>query len=99
MEKKSDITEWRKGYAKVVAQAWSDETYKDGLLRDPRAVLAEAGLEVPASFELTVVEDSADKRHLVLPRKPEEGEINEEVLTSAAGGLCGCGGGPYGSIG
>ena len=81
--------EWRKGYAKVVAKAWSDDTYKEGLLRDPRAVLAEAGLEVPSSVELAVVEDSADKRYLVLPPKPKEGEINEETLGDAAGGICG----------
>ena len=94
MEKMTD-TEWRKGYAKVVAKAWSDAAYKDGLLRDPRAVLAEAGLEVPASLELAMVEDTADKRHLVLPPKPKDGEINEEALGEAVGGICAnpyCGG-------
>ena len=85
MAKLTNMADWRKGYAKVVAQAWSDATYKDRLLRDPRAVLAEAGLEVPSSLELTVVEDSADKRHLVLPAKPAEGEISEEALGGVAG--------------
>ena len=78
--------EWRKGYAKVVAKAWSDAAYKERLLRDPRAVLAEAGLEVSSSLEIAVVEDSADKRHLVLPAKPAEGEIDEEVLAGVAAG-------------
>ena len=90
MAKMTDMADWQKGYAKVVAKAWSDDTYKDGLLRDPRAVLTAAGLEVPSSVELAVVEDSAQKRHLVLPAKPAEGEINEEALAGAAAGLCCC---------
>ena len=94
MAKITDVAEWQKGYAKVVAQAWSDAVYKDKLLHDPRAVLAEAGLEVPASLEIAVVEDSADKRHLVLPAAPAEGEITEETLVGVAGGFCCCCGGP-----
>ena len=90
MAKLTDMADWQKGYAKVVAKAWSDNTYKDGLLRDPRVVLEEAGLEVPSSVELAVVEDSVEKRHLVLPAKPEEGEISEETLDGVAGGWCFC---------
>ena len=78
--------EWRKGYAKVMAKAWSAAAYKDKLLREPRSVLAEAGLKMPLSVEITVVEDAADKRHLVLPRKPAEGEIDEEVLAGVVVG-------------
>ena len=90
MAKVPERSDWQKGYAQVVAKAWSDDTYKDGLLRDPKSVLAEAGLEVSASIEIAVVEDSADKRHLVLPAKPDEGEIDEESLASVAGGICCC---------
>ena len=86
--------DWWKGYAKVVAKAWSDDTYKERLLRDPRAVLAEAGLEVPSSVEIAVVEDSAQKRHLVLPAKPAEGEIREEALAGVAGSHCSSGESP-----
>ena len=91
MVKMTETADWQKGYAQVVAKAWSDDTYKEALLRDPRAVLGEAGLEVPTFFELVIVEDSADKRHLVLPLGPEEGEIDEEALEGVAGGgLCCC---------
>ena len=90
MEKEPNTAaEWQKGYAKMVARAWSDAAYKDRLVRDPRSVLAEAGLEVPSSLEIAVVEDSSDKRHLVLPAKPAEGEIHEEALAGvAAGSYC-----------
>ena len=88
MVQTTNTSDWQKGYVQVVAKAWSDDTYKDELLRDPRAVLADAGLEVPSSFEIAVVEDSADKKHFVLPAKPAEGEISEEALAGAAGGWC-----------
>ena len=80
--------EWRKRYAKMIGKAWSDAAYKERLMRDPRAVFTEAGLEVPSSLELAVVEDSVDKRYLVLPLKPAEGEIDEEALAGVAGGIC-----------
>ena len=86
--------DWWEEYVKVVAEAWSDQAYKERFLHDPRAVLTEAGLEVPSSIELAVMEDSADRRHLVLPAKPEEGEISEEALAGVSGGLCCCCGGP-----
>ena len=69
----------------VVAQAWSDAAYKDRLVRDPQSVLAEADLEAPSSVRIAVVEDSADK---VLPRKPAEGEVTEEVLAGVAAAGC-----------
>ena len=90
MVRMTDTSEWQKGYAKVVAHAWSDDTYKDGLVNDPRSVLAQAGLEVPQSVEIAVVADTADRRHLVLPAKPVEGEIDEEALAGVSGGLCCC---------
>ena len=34
-------------FAKVIAQAWSDEDYKRRLLDEPAGVLAEAGAEAP----------------------------------------------------
>ena len=86
MAKMTEMAEWQKGYAKVVAQAWSDAAYKERLVHDPRSVLTEAGLNVPSSYEIAVVEDSSDRRHLVLPAKPAEGEISEEALASVAGG-------------
>ena len=77
-------------FAKVVAQAWSDEDYKRRLIDDPAGALAEAGAEVPDGVQLRVVEDSETVKHLVLPPPPGEGEIGEQDLELVSGGTCAC---------
>ena len=77
----------RAAYAKVVARAWGDSSFKARLESDPHAVLAEHGVEVPAEVSVTVVEDTKDSVHLVLPVAPE-GELSEEDLHKVAGGSC-----------
>lgn len=72
--------------AKVIAQAWSDEAFKQRLLSDPASVFAEAGIDVPAGVELRTVEDTDDVRYFVLPQAPAEGEISEDELGNVAGG-------------
>ena len=75
----SDAQKW----GQVVAQAWSDDSYKQRLLADPAAVMAEQGL-TPPSKQLRIVEDTADTVHVVLPAKPDE--LSDEDLDQAAGG-------------
>jgi hypothetical protein len=70
----------------VVAKAWTDEGFKRRLLADPKAVLAEQGIAVPAELEVRVCEDTERVHHLVLPRRPAEGELSDEQLAGAAGG-------------
>jgi hypothetical protein len=45
-------------YGKVVARSWEDKEYHDRLVEDPRAVLSEAGLTIPAGIDINVVEFS-----------------------------------------
>ncbi|MPY91496.1 MAG: nitrile hydratase subunit alpha [Acidimicrobiia bacterium] len=57
--------------------------YRSRVVREPRAVLAEFGLDVPASTEVRVWDSSADVRYLVLPRRPEGTEgLDEAALAS-----------------
>jgi len=70
----------RAKYGKVVAKAWSDGAFKAKLLSDPRAALAEAGVDVPAGVTVKVVEDTETTWHLVLPPPPPEGELTDEAL-------------------
>ncbi len=78
--------------SKVIARAWADPAYKAKLLSDPRAVLAEAGVTVPAGTTVKVVEDTADTRHLVLPVAPPNiGELSNEELERIGGGMVGPG--------
>ena len=81
-----DLNEFRVAYGKAVARAWSDAAYKDQLLNDPRAALASAGIDIPSEIEISILEDSADKKHLVLPSPPPEGELADDRLAGASGG-------------
>jgi nitrile hydratase len=45
--------------------------YRARVVREPRAVLAEFGLEIDPDVEIRVWDSSAEVRYLVLPRRPE----------------------------
>ncbi|GAA2929276.1 nitrile hydratase subunit alpha [Streptomyces mexicanus] len=62
---------------------YRSEAYRSRVVRDPRAVLAEFGLELPAGTEITVWDSSAETRYMVLPRRPEGTEgLGEEELAA-----------------
>ncbi|GAA1716281.1 hypothetical protein [Propioniferax innocua] len=42
-------------YTKVLVGSWSDEEFKSRLENEPRAVLAEVGLEIPADADLKII--------------------------------------------
>jgi nitrile hydratase len=45
--------------------------YRTRVVREPRAVLAEFGMEVPDGVELQVVDSTSEQRYFVLPPRPE----------------------------
>ena len=45
--------------------------YRSRVVREPRAVLAEFGMEVADDVELRVVDSTSEQRYLVLPLRPE----------------------------
>jgi nitrile hydratase len=45
--------------------------YRSRVVREPRAVLAEFGMDVPADVEVQVVDSTSEQRYLVLPLRPE----------------------------
>jgi nitrile hydratase len=49
---------------------YKSESYRARVVREPRAVLAEFGLQLPAETEISVWDASAAARYLVLPRRP-----------------------------
>ena len=49
---------------------YKSEAYRARVVREPRAVLAEFGLTLPADTEIVVHDTSAESRHLVLPMRP-----------------------------
>ena len=44
--------------------------YRSRVVREPRAVLAEFGMQIPPGVELRVHDSTAEQRYLVLPRRP-----------------------------
>jgi nitrile hydratase len=50
---------------------YKSEAYRARVVREPRAVLAEFGLELAADTEIVVHDTSAESRHMVLPMRPE----------------------------
>jgi nitrile hydratase len=58
--------------------------YRSRIVREPRAVLREFGLDLPESVEIRVWDSSAEIRYLVVPQRPEDTEgMSEEDLAAA----------------
>lgn len=55
----------QRGLAKAIARSWKDEAYRDLLLDDPSAALADLGVTVPEGVVIRVVPD--DLVELPLP--------------------------------
>ncbi|ATB27522.1 NHLP leader peptide family RiPP precursor [Melittangium boletus] len=55
----------------LIRKAWDDESFKNALLRDPRAVVEkELGVKLPEEIEIFVHEQTPHTIHLILPQKP-----------------------------
>ncbi|HEU0195172.1 MAG TPA: nitrile hydratase subunit alpha [Gaiellales bacterium] len=55
--------------------------YRSRVVREPRAVLAEFGLELPDETQIQVWDSSAEMRYLVLPMRPEgSDDMSEQEL-------------------
>jgi nitrile hydratase len=50
---------------------YKSEAYRSRVVRDPRGVLREFGLELPAATSIAVWDASAESRYMVLPRRPD----------------------------
>jgi len=62
---------------------YKEPAYRSRVVREPRAVLAELGLELEGDVEIRVWDSSAEIRYLVLPERPpgSEGLSEEELAT------------------
>jgi nitrile hydratase subunit alpha len=62
---------------------YKSEAYRARVVRDPRAVLAEFGLTLPADTDIVVHDTSAESRHMVLPMRPDgTAGLDEAALAS-----------------
>lgn len=49
---------------------YKSDAYRSRMVAEPRAVLAEMGLDVPAEVQVRVWDSSAEARYMVLPQRP-----------------------------
>jgi len=57
--------------------------YRSRVVRDPRGVLAEFGVTLPASTEIRVWDSTAEVRYLVIPERPAGTDgLSEEALAA-----------------
>ncbi|MBU0491803.1 MAG: NHLP leader peptide family RiPP precursor [Chloroflexi bacterium] len=68
----------------VLQRATTDPAYRTDLKANPAQVLAAAGVDVPEGIRYTVVENTPDTIHIVLPPLAEEDELGGEVLEARA---------------
>ena len=60
---------------------YKSAAYRTRAVKDPRGVLAEFGVKLPADVELQVWDSSAELRYMVLPLRPPGTErLSEEAL-------------------
>ena len=57
---------------------YKDPAYRSRMVREPRAVLAEMGCDVPDDVEIRVWDSSAEVRYLVLPARPPGADAASE---------------------
>lgn len=69
----------------IINRCWDDAAYKARFLKNPNAVLKDAGFPV-GDKNFRVVENTADVHYIVLPEKPSE-KISDEELDGVAGGI------------
>ena len=62
---------------------YKDPSYRSRIVREPRAVLAEFGLELGEDVEIRVFDSSSEVRYMVLPLRPAGTEdLSEEDLAA-----------------
>ena len=90
----------KKLWAKIVAKAWCDESFKAELLSNPEQVLKAEGAEIPEGMHVHVVEEqkpsTAEDIYLYLPPINQTISLHEEETKRAA---VNWNGGSYGSHG
>lgn len=80
-------SDMKASFAKVIAKSWNDPAFKERLMSDPKAVLAESGVSVPEGVNVNVYESTQQNWALVIPPAPASGELSDEALGGAAGGI------------
>ena len=80
------MTEQRNALTELFAACWKDEALKARFMSDPKAVLAEHGMDVPDNIDVNVVENSDNTVYITMPMPPEgHASLSDDELSNAAG--------------
>lgn len=72
---------WRSVPLPMVALAWSDEGFKDQLLRYPSALLKKFISDCPEDMDFCVMENTQEIKNLVIPyRHPDSFHLSEQQI-------------------
>ena len=84
------MTEERNALTGLFAACRKDDALKARFMADPKAVLTEHGIDVPAGIDVNVVENSDNTVHITMPKAPAGAtELSDYELGEAAGGKVG----------
>jgi len=72
--------------AEITRRALQDSAYKALLLKNPQAAAQEMGVNLPESIAYTVLQNSKDELHLVLPVNADDSELSDLDLELVAAG-------------
>ena len=82
------MTEHRNQLADLFAACWKDEGVKQRFMADPKAVLAEYGMDVPDGMDVNVVENTDNTVHITIPAPPSGcQDLSDDELSNASGGV------------
>ncbi|MBH5319999.1 NHLP leader peptide family RiPP precursor [Paenibacillus sp. GSMTC-2017] len=57
----------------IIEKAWADASFKEQLIADPKSAIRDAfGIEIPAHFNVQVLEETQDNYYLVIPENPQD---------------------------
>jgi hypothetical protein len=70
-------------YARIVAKAWADSTFRSRLVADPAATLKSEGWERPDGMSVTI-DDGASTCQVVLGLPPKPPGLYDDQLEAAA---------------
>lgn len=57
--------------AEVIARVWREPAFREQVKKNPKQTLTQAGMTIPASMEVVLLENSPTVIHAVLPPKAE----------------------------
>ena len=81
------MTEERNALTDLFAACWKDDALKARFMADPKAVLAERGIEMPDGMDVNVVENNDNTVYITMPASPSSDmALLDDELGKVAGG-------------